>query len=141
MILLDTDHITMLQWGGIAGQRIRDRLRILGLADAPPTTIITYEEQIRGWMAGIAKTRTIADLVRVYDKLAAHLRYFSTLQVIPFTEKAATEYQRLRALKLPIGTMDLRIAAIALAHDATLFSRNLSDFRKVPALQVQDASA
>jgi len=31
--------------------------------------------------------------------------------------------------------MDLKIAAIALAHDARLFSRNLIDFRKVPGLR------
>jgi tRNA(fMet)-specific endonuclease VapC len=34
--------------------------------------------------------------------------------------------------------MDLRIAAIALAHDALLLSRNLKDFRKVPGLCVDD---
>jgi tRNA(fMet)-specific endonuclease VapC len=34
--------------------------------------------------------------------------------------------------------MDLKIAAIVLAHDATLLSRNLSDFRKVPGLKVED---
>lgn len=37
-----------------------------------------------------------------------------------------------------IGTMDLKIAAIALANDATLLSRNLRDFGKVPGLRVED---
>ena len=40
--------------------------------------------------------------------------------------------------RVRIGTMDLKIAAIVLAHDATLLSRNLSDFRKVPGLKVED---
>ena len=34
--------------------------------------------------------------------------------------------------------MDLKIAAIVLANGATLLSRNLSDFRKVPGLKVED---
>ena len=40
--------------------------------------------------------------------------------------------------KMRVGTMDFRIAAIALAHDALLLSRNLTDFRKVPGLRVED---
>lgn len=37
-----------------------------------------------------------------------------------------------------IGTMDLKIAAICLAHDATLLTRNLVDFEKVPGLRVEN---
>jgi tRNA(fMet)-specific endonuclease VapC len=37
-----------------------------------------------------------------------------------------------------VGTKDLQISAIVLAHDATLLSRNLVDFRKVPGLRVED---
>ncbi|MGO9915763.1 MAG: type II toxin-antitoxin system VapC family toxin [Isosphaeraceae bacterium] len=32
----------------------------------------------------------------------------------------------------------MKIAAIVLTHDATLLSKNLSDFRKVPGLKVVD---
>lgn len=34
--------------------------------------------------------------------------------------------------------MDLKIASIAISHDAMLLSRNLRDFRKVPGLNVEN---
>ena len=34
--------------------------------------------------------------------------------------------------------MDLKIAAIAMANNATLLARNLKDFGKIPTLQVED---
>ncbi|MEO5802504.1 MAG: type II toxin-antitoxin system VapC family toxin, partial [Verrucomicrobiota bacterium] len=37
-----------------------------------------------------------------------------------------------------IGSMDLKIACIALAHDATLLTRNVNDFSQVPGLRVEN---
>ncbi len=37
--------------------------------------------------------------------------------------------------------MDLKIAAIAMSLGATLLSRNLADFKKVPELKVEDWTA
>jgi tRNA(fMet)-specific endonuclease VapC len=42
-------------------------------------------------------------------------------------------FQRVR-----IGTMDLRIASLALTHETLLLSRNLVDFQKVPGLRVEN---
>ena len=36
--------------------------------------------------------------------------------------------------------MDLKIASIALANNATLLTRNLSDFSKIPNLRIEDWS-
>jgi tRNA(fMet)-specific endonuclease VapC len=36
---------------------------------------------------------------------------------------------------------DLKIAAISLANNATLLSRNMQDFRRVPGLRVEDWTA
>jgi tRNA(fMet)-specific endonuclease VapC len=50
MLVLDTDHMSLLEWGSDESAGLRERL-----ADAPPNevavTIISYEEQMRGWMA------------------------------------------------------------------------------------------
>jgi len=44
-------------------------------------------------------------------------------------------------LDTDVLSMDLKIAAIAIAHDALLISRNLADFRKVLRLLVADWTA
>ena len=41
-------------------------------------------------------------------------------------------------LDTDVLSMDLRIAAITIARDALLISKNLTDFRKVPGLRVED---
>lgn len=64
-----------------------------------------------------------------------------TEQMLPFDTSALERFQGLWLLRLRIGTMDLKIAAIALAHDATLLTRNRRDFAKVPGLRLDDWSA
>ena len=68
------------------------------------------------------------------------LEDFSTRPILDFDQSSALEFERLKASRVRIGTMDLKIAAISLAHDALLLSRNLTDFRKVPMLRVDDWS-
>ena len=47
-------------------------------------------------------------------------------------------YQSLRQQQIRIGTQDLRIAAIALANQAVVVTRNQQDFIKIPDLAVED---
>jgi tRNA(fMet)-specific endonuclease VapC len=53
-------------------------------------------------------------------------------------EDSARIFDQLKASGVTIGTMDLRIASIALAYEATLLSRNLKDFQQVPGLKVEN---
>ncbi len=59
MILLDTDHLTVFKYTDSPRYaRLSGRLR----AAAPEligTTIVNVEEQMRGWLAAIAKERTL----------------------------------------------------------------------------------
>ena len=66
------------------------------------------------------------------------LRDFSASQVLPFDDAAAATFESLRSQRVRIGTMDLRIAAIALSRKLTVLTRNVADFQKVPGLQVED---
>jgi tRNA(fMet)-specific endonuclease VapC len=53
-------------------------------------------------------------------------------------EVAAVEFDRLRAARRwrNIGRADLLIASIALAHRATLVTRNVRHFQQIPGLTV-----
>jgi tRNA(fMet)-specific endonuclease VapC len=139
MWLLDTDHMSLLEWGGKESLPLRERL-----ADCDPTevatTIISFEEQMRGWMAYIARARAIAKQVEGYRRLRGHLENYRQIPVIDFDEQSASLFQQLRRGSIRIGTMDLKIAAIALARNATLLSRNKRDFATVPGLAVEDWS-
>lgn len=138
MFILDTDHMSVLE------RREQPAVRNLltRLAELPPsevmTTVVSYEEQMRGWMAYIARARSMAQQITAYGRLLAHLDNYRRTPVLGFDEAAATVFQGLRRSRLRIGTMDLKIAAIVLSRDAALLSRNLRDFSQIPDLHVED---
>jgi tRNA(fMet)-specific endonuclease VapC len=141
MVILDTDHLSLLHFPeSEAAVRIMSRLSSMGIQQAI-TTIITYEEQTRGWLKEIAGAKDSAREIEAYRRSNRNRYGFCAMQVLDFEEDAASEFQRLRRMKVRIGTMDLKIAAITLVRDATLLSGNLRDFRKVPGLKVEDWSS
>lgn len=137
MKILDTDHVTLLLRRGTDGRRLAQLLERLP-AKQVATTVITYEEQTRGWFGYMAKARTLAGQVEAYAKLKQHLDNYRALQILDFDERSAVEFQRLRNLKLHVGTSDLKIAAITLVNDATLLTRNRIDFGRIPGLRFED---
>ena len=138
MVILDTDSLSVLQ-SPETTERETLLARLGGMGpEEIATTIVTYEEQTRGWMAYKARSKSISQEIAAYAKLRKHLDDYRSLVVLDFDARAAAEFQRLRSLKLRIGTMDLKIAAITRVHDVTLLTRNLVDFRKVPGLKAED---
>jgi tRNA(fMet)-specific endonuclease VapC len=136
VILLDTDHVNVLKY--------LDHPRFASLttqlnssADQDvATTVITVEEQMRGWLAWINRSDDVRRQVPAYQELLRLFDFFARWHVVLFDEQAASEFQGLRAQRIRIGTMDLKIAAIALIHDALLLSANLRDFQQVPNLRI-----
>jgi tRNA(fMet)-specific endonuclease VapC len=61
---------------------------------------------------------------------------------LPFDDRAAEEYGKIRAhlaaLGTPIGPNDLMIASIALANKMTLVTHNTAEFSRVPSLLLED---
>jgi tRNA(fMet)-specific endonuclease VapC len=138
MVILDTDHLTAIQRQSEPIYTIlTTRIRHLPASDLC-TTIISVEEQMRGWLTVIGRSRKIQQEIAAYRHLFALLSFFGAIPILEFDEPAATRYLQLRRSRLRLGSMDLKIAAIAISRGATLLSRNLKDFRRVPGLTVQD---
>ena len=137
MIILDTDVLSLVQRAN--GPEYENLVGRLDFADDEvAVSIVSFEEQMRGWLAFIARAGSLTQQINAYAKLHALLDDFTTRPVLDFDRDAAVELERLSRSKVRIGTMDSKIAAISLAHNALLISRNLRDFRKVPELRVED---
>lgn len=135
MIVLDTDHVTHLKFSGSA-KRAAILARLEAASREAAITIITVEEQFRGWFAEIGRLRDSRLQGRAYAEVGALLTFFGAWTILQFDDRAADEFDRLGTLRLRLGTMDLKIAAIALVNKALLLSANARDFERVPGLNV-----
>ena len=101
-------------------------------------SIVSFEEQARGANAFVGAARRPLDVVQRYRMLEMVLSDFTTMKVLPFDEKAAETFDSLRSQRLKVGTMDLRIASIALSNQLILLTRNARDFDKIPGLVTEN---
>ncbi|HVT81461.1 MAG TPA: PIN domain-containing protein [Phycisphaerae bacterium] len=139
MIILDTNILSLLQRDdSVESRRIRARVAELPREERVCMTVITYEEQFRGWMAYVAKARTHAQQVHAYELLYKHFAEYRSTDVVEFEARAVSLSHELRKTYRRIGLMDIRIAAIALEHGALLISQNLIDFGQIAKLRVED---
>lgn len=138
MILVDTDHLTLLTNARAAAhEALLERLYA-----APPqiigVPIIAAEEQCRGWLAEIARHRDLDKQIHAYDQLAKLFEFLGEWEILRFDTNAAELFERLRKQHRRVGTQDLKIAAISLANEALLLSANLRDFKQVAGLRVEN---
>lgn len=74
-------------------------------------------------------------LVRIDDLL-------TEIKVIDFDADCADRFGQLRGhlrrRGLTVGPLDLLIASVALAHDLTLVTHNVSHFDPIPSLRIED---
>jgi tRNA(fMet)-specific endonuclease VapC len=137
--LMDSDHVSLIDRGGPEGVRIITRIAALP-PDSVAVNLISYEEQMRGWMAEIARMQSVDRQFAAYSRLDKMRDYYCITPVLPFDEKALAQFQSLWLRRLRVGTMDLKIAATAFANEATLITRNTADFSKVIGLNLEDWS-
>lgn len=92
---------------------------------------------------------TLAELVhgaekssRVSENLSVIEDFCSRLEVLSYGTKAAQHYGAIRAalekLGQPIGVNDLHIAGHARSEGLVLVTNNMSEFERVPALEVEN---
>lgn len=132
--ILDTDTLTLFQH---QHPGIRNRINQVNFADIA-VTVITVEEQMRGWLDTIRQSSATERLRWGYLGLRQGVVFFNSIRILDFDEKAISCYRELKRQKIRIGTQDLRIAAIAISHNGILVTRNQRDFSRVPGLQFED---
>lgn len=136
LFILDTDHITLLRHRHpLVSQRVA-RTAISDIA----VTIVTFEEQVRGWLNAIRRYNATVRQEWAYQGLHSVLDFFCPLNVLDFDQAAYTQFETLRQQRIRIGSQDLRIAAIVLAINGVLLTRNRRDFSQVPGLALEDWS-
>jgi tRNA(fMet)-specific endonuclease VapC len=137
LYLLDSDIITLFQ------QRhhvVMARVAAARASHQIGVTVVTIDESYSGWHARIRKARKPDEVSDAYAGLAQAAAVFGSLSILPFPVPAIHRFDALRRLKLNVGPNDLRIAAIALEAGATVVTRNVRDFQRVPSLACEDWS-
>lgn len=138
MILLDTDHLTVLKYTD-SERYGRLHARLLAAAPEPiGTTIINVEEQMRGWLAAIARERILLRQVTTYRELTDMFDFFAKFYILSLSAEAANLFNDIRKSRAKIGAMDLKTACIAVANNALLLTANRRDFEKVPDLRFEN---
>ncbi len=138
MFILDTDLLIIIQrrsepeWATLRTNMDRHDLGDYYL------TVVSVHEQMLGANSYIARSKTQSEVIRGYQMMEAAMIDYSRFTVLPFDEPAASRFGEIRKQGIRIGTMDLRIASIALSHGFTVLTHNTVDFEKVPGLAVED---
>jgi tRNA(fMet)-specific endonuclease VapC len=101
-------------------------------------SIVTVEEQVRGWLAEISRHRDPHRQISPYTKLQRQIDLFADWIILRWDADSADLFINLRRQGLRIGSLDLKIACIALAQDATVLTRNATDFAQVPGLRIEN---
>jgi tRNA(fMet)-specific endonuclease VapC len=136
--LLDTDHISLIQWQSGSGlSTLVARMSRSSRRDFA-YSVVSFHEHILGANATINRVGSSSAAVVGYERLSRLLNFYRAGTVLPFDAGAAVEFDRLRSSRVRIATMDLRIASIALSRGLILLTRNAADFRNVPGLVIQD---
>ena len=135
MIVLDTDTLTLY-----FASHAKVMAKVQAATEAPVTSIVSRIEVLEGRFDSVLKAADGDQLLVAQRRLRIAELDLAKFTIILLDVPAAAEFERLRQNKKlkKIGRADLLIACIALAHRATLVTRNLRDFRLVPGLQLEN---
>ena len=97
-------------------------------------------EVLRGRIEAILKAADADQLRRAHTGLLAPEAFLAQFAIVPLDDVAIAQFERLRPHKRlkKIGRGDLLNACIALAHGATLVTRNTKDYANIPGLKLEN---
>lgn len=135
MFVLDTDTLSLLLR---SHSRLTDRVSRSAIEVV--VTEVTRMEQLQGRFHALFKAEDGERLLAARQRLLDTERDLARIQILPLDEAAAAEFERLLGTKglRRIGRGDLLIVSIVLANKATLVTRNVKDFEKVPGLKMEN---
>jgi tRNA(fMet)-specific endonuclease VapC len=110
---------------------VAEKLLATAPRDIAIPAVVLFELEV-----GIAKSRAPRKRREQLDSLV------NLIHVLPFGKDEASAAARIRAQLekrgLPIGPLDNLIAGTALAHRATLVTRNIKEFARIKGLEIQN---
>src|SRR5205807_7412859 len=105
MIVFDTDHLSILQRPeSTTCQHLVGKMRASADADFA-ATVISLEEQMRGWLAAIHGARSAPKQIFCYSQLLRMHRFYGDWRILPFDDRASEELAALHGRRVRIGTM------------------------------------
>lgn len=135
LYVLDTDISGFVQ---NEHPTVTARINALPDDDIVATTVVTFGEDLSGWLPACRRARNGQARAQAYERLMDGLDFYREMICLPFDEVTATIFDQVRAQKIRIGTNDLAIAAITLSVNGILVTRNAVDFQRVPGLVFED---
>ena len=75
---------------------------------------------MRGWLAEIRRHHDLHRQIAPYAKLQRQVEAFADWIILPWDADSAALFVKLRRQGLRIGSLDLKVACTALAHDSTV---------------------
>src|SRR5262249_31898392 len=137
LYVLDTDVLTLLRHLNANVNR-----QVLAHAgDVVAVAVVSAQEAISGWLNEINRQTRPDRVAHAFAEFAETVALVGEFPILPYRESTMTLFQQLRALRLNVGPNDLRIAAIALEHNAIVVTRNLRDFGRIPGVTSENWAA
>ena len=135
LYIFDTDVAGFVQQ---KHPKVMARIDALDDEDTFATTVVTFGEDLSGWLPACRRAVDGAARASAYRRLFGGLDFYREMIVFPFDDVAAKIFDQLRTRDKRIGTNDLAIAAITLSVNGILVTRNFVDFSRVPGLTLED---
>ena len=134
---LDTDTFTLASY---RKSNIVEQIANHRVSNSVEISIVTHLQVLNGRIASVLKAADSTQLNRAFDLLTLSEEMLTTFPIALYNDDAGRIFDSVLAEKKykKIGLADRLIACIALAHDATLVTRNTKDFALLPDLKLDN---